>query len=349
MNESISNKKSISNILRRLHVVHLQKELMRNVDTDAAWESVTGKIRVRHRRRVALRACGVAAAVAMVVCAGAWLVPGSLMPKQPIALETSMVKNRAFITLSDCAPIEVDGGEYTIQRDDAGRILYENRHGELILHRRVELSGINTVATAKGSSFVVVMDDGTRITLGSDSRLSYPRNAANRVELTGEALFDVARQSKGRFVVKCSDGVEVAVMGTVFNIRSYPGTPTAVTLESGKIMLKSNGGSTMLRPDQQAVVQGGELKSVKEVDADVYTSWASGIYEFDNVELRDIMTALSLWYEVDINFADPELESRKFTGVILRNMTLKDTLELIKTVSGIRFKQDGGAVIIYKD
>lgn len=344
---------NIQDTLRRLKRLQMQLSILREGDVEAGWWSVQRKIKLRRRRR-RLMSAGVAAAVVAVVVVAAmsvWHMPG--MPQQPqLALEESMVKSRVYLSLGNGdtpeAPVELEAGGYNILRDESGDIIYENIGGELHLHNNRGIEGFNTVETSEGSSYRLVMDDGTRITLGPSSKLVYPLNTTSyKVQLMGEALFDVAKQSKGRFTVMCGNGTEVTVLGTVFNIRAYKGESAVVTLERGRIQLLAHGETMELHPGEQAVVPVEGDILMNQVDAGIYTSWAEGIYEFDGVSLKEITTALELWYGVRIDFEKPEIGNRKFTGVILKSMSLKDTLDLLKSVSGIRFKVEGKTVIIY--
>lgn len=99
-------------------------------------------------------------------------------------------------------------------------------------------------------------------------------------------------------------------------------------------------------PDEQAIASSDGSFSIATVDAKQYTSWASGIYEFDNVPLDVIVKKLSLWYGIDFKFASEQLKQRTFTGVLLRDKNLNYSLSLLKDVSNLNFKTDGECIII---
>ncbi|MBK9014040.1 MAG: FecR domain-containing protein [Saprospiraceae bacterium] len=79
--------------------------------------------------------------------------------------------------------------------------------------------------------------DGSKVWLNAQSSLQFfteNEGKDRRVELTGEAFFEVAKNPQRPFVVKTNLG-EVTVLGTSFNVRSLPGSPTLeVNVSTGK-------------------------------------------------------------------------------------------------------------------
>lgn len=68
-----------------------------------------------------------------------------------------------------------------------------------------------------------MLDDGTEIWLNSASELKYPAHFVGnerRVQLTGEAYFQVARNEAAPFIVETRD-MDVKVLGTSFNVSIY--------------------------------------------------------------------------------------------------------------------------------
>ncbi len=98
----------------------------------------------------------------------------------------------------------------------------------------------NEIICPLGARSQFELPDGTEGSLNNGSRLKYPVNfsgSTREVELVGEAFFDVHQDKNKPFIVKTA-GLNVKVLGTRFNVYSYPGEGfQEFTLESGVIEL----------------------------------------------------------------------------------------------------------------
>jgi transmembrane sensor len=89
----------------------------------------------------------------------------------------------------------------------------------------------NTVSTKAGSKSKIQLPDGTQVWLNADSKLEYNENfnvKLREVKLSGEAFFDVVKNKDKPFVIHTSQ-MDVKVLGTAFNVRSYPDEATTET------------------------------------------------------------------------------------------------------------------------
>lgn len=116
--------------------------------------------------------------------------------------------------------------------------------------------------------FLLVLADGTKVWLNAESRLRYPvafNGKERRVELEGEACFEVAKDAEHPFIV-CANGMNTMVLGTKFNVRSYSVEDRHVTLVNGKVQVTNtvNNKSVTLRPGQDLTyTETGEEKYQK--------------------------------------------------------------------------------------
>ena len=76
----------------------------------------------------------------------------------------------------------------------------------------------------------------------------------------------------------------------------------------------------------------------REVDVSLYTSWASGTFEYEQMELEAIARQLTRWYDVRFEFDAPEFCDHPFTGVVKRNQTLDEVLRLIEKTTNVSFE-----------
>ena len=137
------------------------------------------------------------------------------------------------------------------------------------------------IKVAYGSKTTIELPDSSVVVLNSGSTLSYPdkfETASRTVLLTGEAFFEVKKNSKRPFYVKTKD-VTIKVLGTKFNVKSYPDENTSeTTLVSGSVEILQNNSVQIeegkknitdhifLKPNQKAIfTRTTGLTELKEV------------------------------------------------------------------------------------
>ena len=130
--------------------------------------------------------------------------------------------------------------------------------------------------------YTLTLSDGTRVYLNAESRLKYPvvfRGTERVVELSGEAYFKVSKDALRPFVVKMN-GVNVRVLGTSFNVRSYADEGQVVTtLVEGKVKVNDQD----IVAGEQAVYSKNDGKTtVRQVEVEQYVAWQEGTFVFRN-------------------------------------------------------------------
>lgn len=204
----------------------------------------------------------------------------------------------------------------------------------------------------RGGEFVVTLEDSTRVWLNSESRLIYPAHfsaSSRRVELTGEAYFEVTHNPDVPFIVE-SANQRVRVYGTEFNIRSYPEDDAVyTTLSSGSVSLSpsSGVGEIFLSPGKQAVFtkETSEAK-VRTVDIERVTGWRHGRFVFEEQSLRQIMRDLARWYDFEYEFADNDAAETIFMGSIPRYSNFKTAIAILEKSGGLTFEVKDNKILI---
>lgn len=213
-------------------------------------------------------------------------------------------------------------------------------------------SGPLQIDVPRGGEFVVTLEDSTRVWLNSESRLIYPAHfsaSSRRVELTGEAYFEVTHNPDVPFIVE-SANQRVRVYGTEFNIRSYPEDDVVyTTLSSGSISLSpsSGVGEIFLSPGKQAVFtkETSEAK-VRSVDIERVTGWRHGRFVFEEQSLRQIMRDLARWYDFEYEFADNDAAETIFMGSIPRYSNFKTAIAILEKSGGLTFEVKDNKILI---
>lgn len=199
--------------------------------------------------------------------------------------------------------------------------------------RPVEQMSYVTSSDAKGEFF---LPDGSHVWLNSGSSLTFNQASPRDVTLEGEGFFDVVKKDGQPFVVHTGTS-DVKVLGTRFNVRSSSHYDhEEVSLVSGKVEILSGENSVLLAPGEKAGIAAGVIeKRVADVSFDA--SWIGQELVFDNVALRDILTCLEHWYNVNIRVAsgvNPEVR----LSFKLRKETLPEAQRIVNRITGYRFR-----------
>lgn len=203
----------------------------------------------------------------------------------------------------------------------------------------------------KGVRSELILPDGSKVWLNSDSKISYPEKFASdsrTVQLEGEAYFEVVKNTEQPFIVRTSK-LDVEVLGTRFNVKSYKNDQNIeTTLLSGKVSIKRLNPATgkvvktVLTPNQQAVFNIEKEKfSFSQVDAEKFTSWTQGKLVMDEESFDELVKKLERWYNVEI-LLQADLE-RKY------NYTLTVTTEKLDDVLNLVKKTTPSLTIVQKD
>lgn len=213
-------------------------------------------------------------------------------------------------------------------------------------------SGILKARTPRGGTYQIVLADGTKVWLNASSELKFPasfdQSKQRVVELSGEAYFEVAKNKRKSFMVR-SNGQEIEVLGTHFNVNSYPDEKfTKTTLLEGAIRLSQlkthQPASYVLRPGQQAI--SGNTIVIRNVDAMDAIDWKNGMFIFNKESLESIMRKLSRWYDVDVVFEDEKLKSKLLGGTVSRFSTVTEVLEVLELTELAHFKIKGRSIMV---
>ena len=202
-----------------------------------------------------------------------------------------------------------------------------------------------------GSRTNIVLPDGTEVSLNAGSVLRYYRGFGIRgrdVTLDGEGYFKVAKNEEIPFFVN-TNGVQVRVVGTVFNVRAYDDDDyVMVSLLEGRVNLSALSGSVMkLFPSEQALYDKntGRMEKMKS-NASNACDWLDGGLTFDNVSFADIAHRLERKFQVKIRIGSERLGEERFSGCFNSNQSINDILEEINVEKQYTWKVSGDTIFI---
>ncbi len=196
-----------------------------------------------------------------------------------------------------------------------------------------------------GQRLRFTLEDGTSVWLNSRSTLSYPVSFAEnerRVVVEGEAFFEVTKDTERPFIVS-SQNVEMKVLGTTFNVYSYPETGIIRTsLLEGSLLVyykdekKKN---TLLHPNEQVTFQNGGM-DVEQISDKGYFLWRDGIYSFYNEPLDNILRKLELYFDIEIVVKDPTIYTWEYTGKFRQRDGIDEILRIINKIHKFKIKKE---------
>jgi len=206
----------------------------------------------------------------------------------------------------------------------------------------------NSVTIPAGERFAVVLSDGSKVYLNSNSYIRYPVNFSGDtrdVTLVGRAYFDVAK-SKIPFVVTTSD-MKVEVLGTSFDVESRKnGKNTSVILVEGSVKVIADGHSKIITPNEKLSID--RLKrdiSISNVDARTLTLWKDGILVLKDNTFDEMIEALCSWYGVEIVDSSSVPENERFNGRFDRE-DIGTAVETIALSARVGYRIADGRLII---
>jgi ferric-dicitrate binding protein FerR (iron transport regulator) len=335
---------------------------------------ISRRRRLRKRRMVRYRTAGLAALLALLFAA--YLVTVLRRPSKvdkPVAVVSNRYKNdvkpggnRAVLVLASGQSIVLDSAGTGMLAMQGGMKVVKLNNGQLQYRKSDGLKSdsvpvYNTITTPRGGQYELILQDGTKVWLNSESSLRFPTafmGSERKVELSGEAYFEVAPRAVNPFSIYMlhQDGVDmrnrkkIDVLGTSFNVMAYDEEKVVrTTLVEGAIRIGDENEKRVLKPGQQAewTVDPGAIRVADDADVDAAVAWKNGFFSFDRSDIRTIMRQLSRWYDLKVIYNnDAGIGKQKvFWGGIQKNLPLSDVLRILEK-SGVEFYVDGNNVIV---
>jgi len=234
---------------------------------------------------------------------------------------------------------------------------------------------VNEIEAKKGARSFMLLPDGTKVWLNSDSKLEYKDNfndSIREVTLSGEAYFDVVKDAEHPFVVHTSD-IDIRVLGTAFNVKSYPKESSIeATLIHGLIEVtnKKLPGSpkVILHPHEKLVFRKQDYQQLpvsidkppatnkffsiaplpKKISdtAMVETSWVYNKLIFDGETFKEFALKMERWYNVRIIFKS-EKAANISSHYIIENETIEEALKALQEIEKFKYKINGNEIEIF--
>lgn len=315
---------------------------------ERVWKRIT-PVFVNRKKRLYLWWMRIAAII--IVLIGVYFVwQIRQMPTEKFVPVAEVVKiesgsPKAILVMNAGEPIELKEGEsrqvadvfgVKVIQDSTGGLRFEDREGA----EEEEIGKSSVIVPEKGEYFVI-LSDGTKVWINSDSELEFPNRFGEdirEVKLKGEAYFEVTSDSRKPFYVLAGE-TKVHVLGTAFNVSAYrEDRQTEVALLRGKVSFDVKDKVYVLVPGEIATLnrESGET-IVRKGDVAAIVDWKAGRFNFEDMSLEELTVKLSRWYGVTFVFSDEAVKKLRFSGAMTKYRTLDYVLDMISKTTDVTF------------
>ena len=201
------------------------------------------------------------------------------------------------------------------------------------------------------AALIQTLKDGSTVYLANNTSFSYPQQFSDderKVELKGEAYFEIARDPDKPFVIETSKAT-VEVLGTAFNVKVNKNNSFELIVERGKVRVTPKSGSS-----ESFIVTAGEKLSevatgfLKEKNDDnTYMVWRTKRMRFKDEPLGNIVKVLNSNYHTNIVVEDNDVAARKLT-VTFDNSSIDTMTEVICVTMNLKSEEVSGSTILRK-
>lgn len=326
---------------------------------DQRWEEVNNNLvqsEKEYQRKQRRVIWSMAAAIVIVVTGAFMLI--QLMKNKPeqtnIAnadtLQLLPGSNNATLTLADGSVIDLSTAKNGLI--DSNLVSHANKpaDGELVYEAKNNgpVSALHALSTPVGGQYKIVLADGSKVWLNASTTLKYPvafNGKERRVEVNGEAYFEIAKNEQQPFRVVLPDSSVVTVTGTQFNVMYYgSATQKEVTLVEGRIAVAHKGQMQNLEPGTQMAVTANGIVKHTGVDIEAITGWKNGLFVFHDASIEKVMTQIERWYGAKIVYQSKT--KQLLNAEILRSEPLSKLLKLLELNGYVHFKIENKTIYV---
>jgi ferric-dicitrate binding protein FerR (iron transport regulator) len=271
-----------------------------------------------------------------------------------VIADTTLLKpggNHAILVLADGKVIDLGYAKTGVIQDGSGSLVNKTADGELVYAKDTlssHMATFHTLSTPVGGQYQVTLPDGTKVWLNAATSIKYPPafgGMERKVELTGEAYFEVAKNHQKPFRVLLEDSTTIVVTGTHFNIHAYKNeNEKQVTLLEGSVTVANAHNVTKLEPSTQAVIKDRGIIKRNVSDAEEITGWKDGLFVFRDAPIESIMIQIERWYDARIVYKAKT--KQLFNATILRKEPLMKVLKLLELNGYVHFKTENKTIYV---
>lgn len=220
--------------------------------------------------------------------------------------------------------------------------------GTALYSRKMESLTEQTLAiqTPPGQRMNTTLADGTKVWLNSQARVEYPLlfdKHERRVKVSGEVMFDVAKEEDRPFVVE-TYACDIEVLGTKFNVVAEEEAnrfSTALLRGQVRIVSRVDGQRILMKPDDIVRLENGRLCLSQIDDPDQYL-WPEGYISLKNKNFYDLVEEFRRVFaaRIDVQATVEGADRRYKWGKIRISDGIEDALEILQASYRFTYTRD---------
>ena len=353
----VEGTKRLSEELKDPGCIEKEIRVIGKFDVERALSKVRSKRRVR---RLSFVPWVAAASVILMVGASVLLLQDQKENTAGLPVADRIEPGKATVTLEMASGVKFRLDTLSaVVRNNRANVAFNNRDGVLRVQEQdstvaSQLIGedYNTVHVPYGGTYSIELCDGTKVYLNSGTVFEFPSRfsgSRREVKLKGEAYFEVTRNESKPFVVNV-DEIEVKVLGTSFNVKSYVDEPGVyTTLVEGSVAIVRDGQpERVILPGEQAYYNKGVgTLSVASVDVGEYTAWKDGLFYFKDITLEEILRIVSRWYDLNVFYVNQSAKSVVYSGKLPMYSSVEDVLRKFELSGEVRFELKNRTLTVF--
>ena len=226
--------------------------------------------------------------------------------------------------------------------------------GGLYLSRAYDklLMGTNTISVPAGQRVHVLLPDGTKVCMNALSELKYPSafaGKARKVQLSGEAFFEVTHDGDHPFVVE-TYACDVEVLGTKFDVEARPATGEFVaSLVEGSVKVSDRNNPSsrvLLNPSEQVHFVNNRMVVGKIPEHEDFL-WRDGLIAFRDASFMELIREFEKYYGVHFESSRRDISRSLFTGKIRISEGVDHALWVLQQSADFRYVRNEAKDVIY--
>lgn len=193
------------------------------------------------------------------------------------------------------------------------------------------------IATLTGEQKEITLPDGSTVLMNACSRITYPERFdgdLRAVQLSGEALFTVTRDTSKRFIVTTKD-INVEVLGTQFNVKSYTEDNIAsATLIVGSVEVGLKNKDYLLSPNQELIYNRSDDSHIIQNVSQTTLAWRDGVLMFDQMTIHEITKSLERQYNIKFQYATSDFLDDIYSVKFSNSDSIESIMDVMQDLVG---------------
>lgn len=199
---------------------------------------------------------------------------------------------------------------------------------------------------AKSERDKLILNDGTIVWLTKNSKLNYFEKAnegIRQAELTGEALFEVAKDPDRPFTIECGN-IKVKVIGTSFNVKTNTDHLELQVL-TGKVNLssiKDEKGVDVSSLEKVTYTTDGKIierSSLKDSEIEEVIESTDYNMRFSNTEMKEVFQRIEKKFNARVSVENQHVNKCRLTADFT-DKSLEQTMSMISQLLDIKYTID---------